>query len=334
MTKYGQPSDQVPDKVLRAMPCNGLLRIGTLRVAKTWRPIATTCQTLYHPAVPRESVEAVPGVKMFRTLLGDFEVRIITLFVIFLLGFVLEQLIPADRRVDVPGIILNWMVGLLTVAGEVICGALVASMFVKFSWTGIFSFFAITSARSALRTFAVAFTWLAMRDFFYYWFHRLQHASKWLWAEHALHHSEESLNITTSVRHHWLDVPLNIIFVVTPLCYLFRPPVLAVPVFITAIAMAGFCIHLNARISLGRLGWLIASPQNHRIHHSRLPEHVDKNFAQFFPLWDVVFGTYHGGRPGEYPPTGLASGEKVTTLRSSLLLPFVKWRAMLSGKDA
>ena len=170
-----------------------------------------------------------------------------------------------------------------------------------------------------------------MRDFFYYWLHRLQHASKWLWAEHALHHSEESLNITTSVRHHWLDVPLNVIFVLTPLCYLFRPPVMVVPAYTIAIAMAGFSIHLNARISLGRFGWLIASPQNHRIHHSRLPEHVDKNFAQFFPLWDVLFGTYYAGKRNEYPPTGLSSGERVTTLKASLLMPFTAWRKMLSG---
>ena len=145
-----------------------------------------------------------------------------------------------------------------------------------------------------------------------------------------MHHSDESLNITSSIRHHWLDAPLTVIFVVAPLSYLFRPPLLTVPIIALTIGMVGVFNHLNVRVGLGHLAWLIATPQNHRIHHSRLPEHIDKNFAQFFPLWDVLFGTYYRAKRGEYPPTGLASGERVTTLKESMLLPFVTWRKMLS----
>ena len=35
------------------------------------------------------------------------------------------------------------------------------------------------------------------------------------------------------------------------------------------------------------------SPAHHHVHHSRHPEHIDKNFAFVFPVWDVLFGTYH-----------------------------------------
>jgi len=38
-------------------------------------------------------------------------------------------------------------------------------------------------------------------DFFYYWFHRLQHQWDWLWEIHQLHHSEPALNVTTNFRH-------------------------------------------------------------------------------------------------------------------------------------
>ncbi|PCK78907.1 sterol desaturase family protein, partial [Rhizobium sophoriradicis] len=31
------------------------------------------------------------------------------------------------------------------------------------------------------------------------------------------------------------------------------------------------------------------------IHHSRVREHHDKNFANYFPIWDHLFGTYYEG---------------------------------------
>src|SRR5262249_56446769 len=53
--------------------------------------------------------------------------------------------------------------------------------------------------------FALAFVPFLVFDFFYYWFHRSQHAWPWLWQVHRLHHSEHCLNVTTNYRHHWLE---------------------------------------------------------------------------------------------------------------------------------
>lgn len=178
----------------------------------------------------------------------------------------------------------------------------------------------------------LAFAWLAVRDFFYYWFHRLQHWSKWLWAEHALHHSDEQMNVTTAVRHHWLEMPLNILFIALPVSLLFSTPLITIPVAYVLTYAIGYMIHINARVSSGKLAWLLASPQNHRIHLSKAPEHWDKNFAQSLPLWDVIFGTYYQPKENEYPETGLASGETVTTLGKALLMPFTVWRSMLYTK--
>ena len=93
----------------------------------------------------------------------------------------------------------------------------------------------------------------------------------------------------------------------------------------------GYFIHLNVRLSFGPLAWLIAGPQQHRIHHSRLPEHCDKNFGQFFPIWDVLFGTYYHARRDEFPDTGLVSGERVTSLYQALSLPFAKWQEIINS---
>jgi sterol desaturase/sphingolipid hydroxylase (fatty acid hydroxylase superfamily) len=62
-----------------------------------------------------------------------------------------------------------------------------------------------------------------------------------------------------------------------------------------------FLIHANLKLSLGPLSWLVDGPQVHRIHHSQLPQHFDRNFAAFFPIWDVLFGTYYHPARGEFP---------------------------------
>jgi len=67
---------------------------------------------------------------------------------------------------------------------------------------------------------------------------------------------------------------------------------------------------------------------SHRIHHSNLPEHMDKNFATMLPLWDILFGTYYHPKKEEWPSTGVA-GVKVTSLRQAIIMPFVTWGKML-----
>jgi sterol desaturase/sphingolipid hydroxylase (fatty acid hydroxylase superfamily) len=71
---------------------------------------------------------------------------------------------------------------------------------------------------------------------------------------------------------------------------------------------SAFFNHANIRLRLGPLTPILCGPQYHRIHHSRLPEHQDKNFAALFPVIDMMFGTYHRPSRDEFPPTGLISG--------------------------
>src|SRR5206468_6475948 len=79
------------------------------------------------------------------------------------------------------------------------------------------------------------------------------------------------------------------------------------------------------RLPLGPLARVVAGPQLHRIHHTVEARHLDRNLAAFFPLWDQLFGTYYHPGPGEYPRTGLASGQRVTSLAQALWLPFGEW---------
>jgi sterol desaturase/sphingolipid hydroxylase (fatty acid hydroxylase superfamily) len=164
-------------------------------------------------------------------------------------------------------------------------------------------------------------------DFFYYWLHRAQHAIPWLWDQHAVHHSETALNVTTSVRHHWTEFMIQAFAISLPMAVIFKLP----PVTLWAVSMGfaawSFFIHTNVRIQLGRWSWLACGPQVHRIHHSRLPQHADKNFAAYFPVWDLLFGTYCAPKKDEFPPTGLQSGERIDGALLMAVWPFKVWIA-------
>ena len=62
----------------------------------------------------------------------------------------------------------------------------------------------------------------------------------------------------------------------------------------------------------------------HRIHHSRLAGDRDKNFAAYFPIWDVIFGTYRAPVNDQFPPSGV-EGIKHDTVLSLSIHPFVMW---------
>ena len=93
-----------------------------------------------------------------------------------------------------------------------------------------------------------------------------------------------------------------------------------------------FFIHANLRLELGPFSWILAGPQVHRIHHSKMLQHFDQNFAAFFPIWDVLFHTYHHPQRGEFPPTGVRDERDVDRLVEAVLLPFREWRKMFHDR--
>jgi sterol desaturase/sphingolipid hydroxylase (fatty acid hydroxylase superfamily) len=170
-----------------------------------------------------------------------------------------------------------------------------------------------------------AFTW----DLWQYWIHRWQHASRVLWQTHKFHHTDAALNATAQARHHFLNYILFAL-VYVPLVVLFgglAPNVIAV---FLMFRLWGFVNHANIRLHLGPLTALVSNPQWHRIHHSSSVGHRDKNFATFFPVIDIIFGTYYRPLKHEYPATGVpdAHGDFV----EATVAPFLSFRKMISRR--
>ena len=166
-------------------------------------------------------------------------------------------------------------------------------------------------------------------DFLQYWQHRLYHGSKVFWQMHLLHHCDEHMNVTTAARHHVFENLLAPVFVTIPTAILFQVP----PVDIAILSLLPFTwqyfTHANINLGFGPLWWLLVSPNCHRVHQSLTSEHIDRIFVNWFPIWDIIFGTAVVPRWRELPSTGVA-GISVGSLRQAYLLPFASWRQMIS----
>ncbi|MCB1171701.1 MAG: sterol desaturase family protein, partial [Leptospiraceae bacterium] len=57
-----------------------------------------------------------------------------------------------------------------------------------------------------------------------------------------------------------------------------------------------FWVHTAAIPELGFLEYFMVTPSNHRVHHGRNPQYIDKNHGGIFIIWDRMFGTYEPER--------------------------------------
>ena len=137
------------------------------------------------------------------------------------------------------------------------------------------------------------FTWIfafILYDFLYYWMHRIHHEFKLLWATHVVHHHGEEFNLSTALRQTSTGFLWKWIFFL---------PILLVGIPSSVFVAVGglnliyqFWVHTE---HIGKMGWyekIFITPSNHRIHHAKNPEYIDRNYGGVFILWDRLFGTY------------------------------------------
>ncbi|MCG8583151.1 MAG: sterol desaturase family protein, partial [Pirellulales bacterium] len=76
----------------------------------------------------------------------------------------------------------------------------------------------------------------------------------------------------------------------------------------------------------GPLAYLFGCPAHHQIHHSCKPEHINKNMAFMFPIWDVLFRTFHLPKEREEMVFGIGDGSEgeYKGFFSIYLRPFVE----------
>ncbi len=131
---------------------------------------------------------------------------------------------------------------------------------------------------------------LFLEDHSYYWFHRIHHEVRFLWACHVNHHSSQYYNLSTALRQPLLTSITGPIFW-APL------PLLGFPPYMVLTAQAWsllyqFWLHTEAIDRLGPLEWFMNTPSHHRVHHGKNVRYLDKNHGGVFIIWDRLFGTF------------------------------------------
>ncbi|WP_348673951.1 sterol desaturase family protein [uncultured Abyssibacter sp.] len=164
------------------------------------------------------------------------------------------------------------------------------------------------------------------QDFFYYWFHRVSHGMRWMWASHVTHHSSERLNLSTAFRQS-LTYPISGMWVFwLPLAWIgFEPHWV---VLVVGINLAyQFFVHTQAVHKLHpAIEFVFNTPSHHRVHHARNECYVDRNFGGVLILWDRLFGTFVEERDDEPCVYGITRRQIRT--HNPITLTFQEWAYM------
>lgn len=181
-----------------------------------------------------------------------------------------------------------------------------------------------------LRAFDVPPAWwsyllgFVVWDFLRYWRHRADHALRWLWATHMVHHSTKELNFLASFRQGWTDLVSGGWIIAIPFVWIgFDPKVIGV--VITSQFLYDIVLHGEWIPKLGPLEAVLITPSNHRVHHGINDRYFNRNFGTTLLVWDRVFGTYareDGSDPPQYGLRGQDPGY------DPLRIAFHEWVAM------
>ncbi|PKG96080.1 sterol desaturase family protein [Paraglaciecola sp. MB-3u-78] len=131
-------------------------------------------------------------------------------------------------------------------------------------------------------------------DLIYYTKHRLDHYFKPLWRLHLVHHSDLQVDVSTSFRHHPVEVISHYIIVMC-VAWLCGVPnsLLVLYAFISSLVQP--LHHANLAIPerlLDYLSFIVITPATHKVHHSSDKTFTNSNYGNLFPFWDRIFRTY------------------------------------------
>jgi len=206
----------------------------------------------------------------------------------------------------------SFTVNLMSSIGELIVRGFVPLALYLF----LYSEFRLIDAGFAWWTIPVAFV---VHETAYYIGHFLGHRTGLGWAFHQVHHSSEELNLSTATRGFLFGDPVSQTLA-SAAALLGVHPVVYFGVAIVK-NIWGIFNHTQLVDKMGRLETLMATPANHRVHHGRNPQYIDRNYGQVLVLWDRLFGTFEP--EGEAPDFGLVVPQHTT---NPLKIWFGGWR--------
>jgi sterol desaturase/sphingolipid hydroxylase (fatty acid hydroxylase superfamily) len=130
-------------------------------------------------------------------------------------------------------------------------------------------------------------------DFLDYVYHRIMHYVPLFWRFHLLHHSDLTVDVSTTAREHPGETLIRNGFLI--LWVLISGASVEI-LLLRQIAESAANIFAHTSLlvpdRLARiLGWLIITPNLHHAHHHFRRPATNRNFGDIFSIWDRIFGT-------------------------------------------
>ena len=126
---------------------------------------------------------------------------------------------------------------------------------------------------------------VVMADFMTYWFHRMAHIFPLVWRLHRVHHSDTTMDSSTFYRGHPLENLLwwSLADLVTVAIFGFDLTVIGFYYLVLTPFVMIEHTNLKYPVWLDKtIGWVITTPNFHKIHHEQDQKHTDSNFADIF----------------------------------------------------
>lgn len=144
-----------------------------------------------------------------------------------------------------------------------------------------------------------------INDFLSFIIHRAMHKIPFLWEFHKVHHSATTMNPITQYRIHPIELILNNLRgligfgLVTGVFDYLSNHELDTLVFMGANIFTFLFMFFGANLRHSHIKlkypkfieYILISPYQHQIHHSKKTKHHDKNFGSKFAFWDYIFGS-------------------------------------------
>lgn len=173
------------------------------------------------------------------------------------------------------------------------------------------------------------FAFLLLDVTFYYW-HFANHKVPFLWRFHNAHHIDLDLDVTTSLRFHFVEVGLSAAFRAAQVVLL-GVPLGALVIYEICFQANTFFHHSNVRLPLRlerALNLVLVTPRMHGIHHSQVREETNANYSVVFSWWDRLHRTLRLNIPQQVITIGVPgyARESDNRLWAALWLPFARQR--------
>jgi len=127
-----------------------------------------------------------------------------------------------------------------------------------------------------------------------YFAHWTEHQIPLLWRFHLIHHSDQTVDVTTGLRHHPGETLVRISFTIFAVFI----AGLSIGIVMLYQSLSVIFAHLtHANINMPErvdraLSYIFITPNMHKVHHHYKLPLTDTNYGNIFALWDRIFGTY------------------------------------------